>query len=126
MTVPFAVKGIDHVVLRAHDVERLIAFYVNLLGCPVERISGDLVQLRAGTSLLDIVPRQIDSEKGRNMDHLCFTLAPFDEDQITAWLQANNVVVGEKAVRYGAGGYARSIYLNDPEGNGLELREAVA
>ena len=125
MSVPFAVRGIDHIVLRARDAPALIRFYANVLGCAVERVSGDLTQLRAGESLIDIVPRNGDGGGDRNMDHLCLTLKPFDVDGVAFWLRDAGVAVGEIATRYGASGYARSIYLTDPEGNGLELREAV-
>lgn len=53
------------------------------------------------------------------MDHLCLTLDPFDAEQVAAWLTANGVATGEIATRYGADGYGVSIYLTDPEGNGL-------
>ena len=128
MSIPFAVRGIDHLVLRARDTAALISFYRDVLGCAVERVSGDLTQLRAGGSLIDIVPRDGNGEGGRggrNMDHLCLTLSPFDVDDVASWLRGNGVAVGEIARRYGASGYGRSIYLTDPEGNGLELREAV-
>lgn len=124
MTAPFAIRGIDHVVLRARNAPALVAFYVDMLGCEPERAIGDLTQLRAGQSLIDIVPRGADEADGRNMDHLCLTLAPFDADAIAAWLSAKHVAVGEIATRYGADGYGRSVYLTDPEGNGLELRAA--
>ena len=125
MTAPFAVRGIDHVVLRAHNVTVLRSFYVDMLGCPVERVAGDLTQLRAGGSLIDIVPRGRGEGEGRNVDHLCLTLAPFDAERVAAWLGSNGVAIGEIATRYGAEGYGTSIYLADPEGNGLELRGAV-
>lgn len=124
MKSPFEVRGIDHVVLRARDGEALIAFYRDVLGCAVERVAGDLTQLRAGRSLIDIVPRCAGEMDGRNMDHLCLTLDPFDVDAIAAWLVTKRVAVGEIATRYGGDGYGASIYLDDPEGNGLELRSA--
>lgn len=53
---PFALRDIDHVVLRARDVQALVEFYVEVLGCSCERVSGDLTHLRAGRALIDIVP----------------------------------------------------------------------
>lgn len=122
---PFAIRGIDHVVLRARDVPALIAFYADTLGCPVERTIEGLTQLRAGAALIDVVARDPDDGAGCNMDHLCLTLDTFDADQVAAWLHASGVAIGEIATRYGAVGYGVSIYLTDPEGNGLELRAAV-
>jgi len=60
------IKGLDHVVIRAQDVEAMIEFYCDVLGCVVERRSSPefgIVQLRAGDSLIDIVA--VDSEIGR-------------------------------------------------------------
>ena len=52
------ITGLDHVVLRVADLERSIAFYGDVLGCPIERSleQPKLVQLRAGTSMIDLVP----------------------------------------------------------------------
>ena len=85
------VIGLDHVVLRVRDLDAMLDFYRDTLGCPVERtLDIGLVQLRAGSSLIDLVP--VDSELGRtgggppdgprNMDHFCLQVEPFDEDVI--------------------------------------------
>ena len=57
MNVPFAIRGIDHIVLRAREPGRLVAFYRDVLGCPVERAQPQigLTQLRAGLCLIDVV-----------------------------------------------------------------------
>jgi catechol 2,3-dioxygenase-like lactoylglutathione lyase family enzyme len=110
-----------------------IAFYRDVLGCPVERqLDIGLVQLRAGASLIDIVP--VDSPLGRmggpppstgrnqNMDHFCLKLERFDEGAIRAHLTAHGVDSAPAERRYGADGYGPSIYLKDPEGNVVELK----
>jgi glyoxylase I family protein len=125
--------GIDHVVLRVKDLEAMIAFYTDVLGCTVERRRDDigLIQLRAGAALIDLVPvdgrlgRQggaAPGAEGRNLDHLCLAVADFDVDAVRAHLEANGAKVGEAGVRYGAKGEGWSIYLEDPDGNALELR----
>lgn len=127
------VSGIDHVVLRVTNMERAIAFYSGVLGCQVEHRQDTLglVHLRAGTSLIDLVDvagklgrmgGSAPGPEGRNMDHLCLRIADFDVDRITSELAAKGVVIGETAQRFGSTGEATSIYLTDPEGNGLELR----
>ncbi|MBN8900679.1 MAG: VOC family protein, partial [Rhodospirillales bacterium] len=52
----FEIKQLDHVVLRVRDVERMIAFYRDVLGCPVEKVQAELglYQMRAGSSLIDL------------------------------------------------------------------------
>jgi len=129
--VSLKVRGIDHVVLRARDLAAMERFYVEVLGLAVERrqdIIG-LVQLRAGAQLIDLVAAKgqigggVDpTEAGRNLDHLCLNLEAFDLAAVIAHLKAHGVEVGESGRRYGAGGFGVSVYLTDPEGNGLELR----
>ena len=129
----FAVQGIDHVVLRVVDVEAMIRFYQDVLECAVERRLDDmgLIQLRAGSSLIDLV--DVDSELGqmggaapgaggRNMDHLCLRIDPFDEPALRTHLQAHGVEAGDLATRYGAEGIGPSLYIEDPEGNTVELK----
>ncbi|MCB1808214.1 MAG: VOC family protein, partial [Candidatus Competibacteraceae bacterium] len=51
-------QGLDHVVLRVTNPDQAVAFYCNALGCHIERRQDDigLIQLRAGNSLIDLVP----------------------------------------------------------------------
>ena len=128
-----AIRGIDHVVLRIRDLDASLRFYCEALGCTVERRIDalGLIQLRAGTSLIDLVP--LDSPLGknggappgaeaRNMDHFALQLEAFDEDAIRAHLAAHGLSAGESEDRYGAEGTGLSIYLNDPDGNVIELK----
>ena len=52
------IKHLDHLVLRVTDLRTMMAFYTDVLGCPVEKVQEDLglYQLRAGTALIDLVP----------------------------------------------------------------------
>mgnify|MGYP001811789971 CR=1 FL=1 len=54
----FQIKGIDHVVIRASDLGPMLEFYIDVLGCALERQNEEigLYQLRAGASLIDLVP----------------------------------------------------------------------
>jgi glyoxylase I family protein len=130
---PFRLEHLDHVVLRAYDMPVMLAFYCDVLGCTVERRQEQLglVQLRAGTSLIDLV--SIDGKLGReggagpgtaghNMDHLCLSVEGYDEATIVAHLKARGVRIGEIGSRYGARGEGPSIYLFDPQGNMIELK----
>jgi glyoxylase I family protein len=49
---------------------------------------------------------------------------PFDPAAIRARLKALGIAVDEPKRRFGAEGYGDSIYLTDPEGNGIELKGA--
>lgn len=127
------IREIDHLVLRVVDLQRMLRFYCDVLGCAVERRQDaiGLVQLRAGRSLLDLVPVQgklgqaggaAPGREGRNLDHFCFRIEPFDEAAIRRQLQAHGVEAGPVESRYGAEGAGPSLYLTDPEGNVVELK----
>ncbi|RZL38697.1 MAG: VOC family protein [Rubrivivax sp.] len=126
-------RGLDHLVLRVVDLDAMLAFYVGVLGCSIERRQDEigLVQLRAGQSLIDLVP--VDGKlgrmggaapgvEGRNLDHFCLRVEPFDGDAIRAHLAAHGMAAGATESRYGAEGEGPSIYLSDPEGNVVELK----
>ncbi len=119
------IKGLDHVVLRVADLDRAVRFYCEVLGCTEERRveSIGLVQLRAGASLIDLVPANGAPEvAGGNMDHFCLRIEPFDEAAIRSHLATQGVEAGEVARRYGAEGHGPSLYLQDPDGNTVELK----
>ena len=133
MSAPFRLVGLDHVVLRAREPKRLLAFYRDVLGCTLEREQPafGLTQLRAGRSLIDLVDvagpvgragGAAAGSEGRNMDHLCLRIDPFDAGAIAAHLRRHGVEPGETGSRYGAEGEGPSIYLADPEGNVVELK----
>lgn len=131
------ITGLDHIVLRTSRMQEMLHFYGTVLGCSVERELPPeigLVQLRAGTSLIDLV--DIDSKLGRagggppadsenNMDHFCLQIKMLPEDEISQYLASHNVKTGTFQRRYGAQGFGNSVYLHDPEGNVVELRNPV-
>jgi glyoxylase I family protein len=127
------IRDIDHLVLRISDLDAMLHFYCSALGCTMERREDDigLVQLRAGHSLIDLVPieGQLGKEggvapgkEGRNMAHFCLRIDPFEESDIRAHLEEFDIEVGSVEQRYGAEGVGPSVYLTDPEGNVVELK----
>ena len=129
---PINITRIDHVVLRVADMPRMLAFYCDALGCRLERGPGDngLAQLRAGDSLIDLVDiagplggnGRPPEHSSPNMDHVCLQVRPWDEDAIRSHLEQHGVAVPPAASRYGATGQGPSIYIEDPEGNTVELK----
>jgi glyoxylase I family protein len=119
----FKVERIDHVVLRVRDLAGMVRFYEQALGFREERRIDtlQLVQMRAGASLLDLVANDAQVT-ARNMDHLCFRIEQFDRDAIVMRLAPLGVSVGETVQRYGAEGTGPSVYFHDPEGNQIELK----
>ena len=133
MTAPFSLREIDHLVLRIADLDRSLAFYCGVLGCGVERRqeSIGLIQLRAGRSLIDLVPLDgklgaaggaAPAAEGRNVDHFCLRVDPFDGAAILDYLRDNGVSAGDVVPRFGAEGEGPSIYITDPDGNVVELK----
>lgn len=115
-------RGIDHVVLRVKDIDAMRRFYCDVLGAAhvAYRPEFRMSHLRAGNAMIDLV--EADPGQGRNMDHLCLRVDPFDQDAIVAHLGKHGVAVGRIAPRFGAEGNGVSIYLTDPEGNTVELK----
>lgn len=127
------VRDIDHVVLRVSDIERSLAFYRDVLGCSVAlaRETIGLWQLRAGRSMIDLVPvtgklgsagGAAPGREGRNVDHVCLRIEPFDEPAIREHLARHDVAAGPTESRIGAEGAGPSIYISDPDGNVIELK----
>jgi glyoxylase I family protein len=130
---PFGIRGLDHLVLRAVRLEAMLDFYCKVLGCTLERRLDDigLLQLRAGASLIDLVPVDgklgsaggaAPGQQGRNLDHFCLRLDPFDAQAICGHLDRAGLAHGKVETRYGAEGEGPSIYLDDPDGNTVELK----
>ena len=127
------ISHIDHVVIRVKDVPTMVAFYRDVLGCAEERRNDDvgLYQMRAGSALIDLVDvagklgqmgGAAPGKKARNMDHFCVRVEPFDEEDIRTHLKAHGVKAPDTVTRYGAEGTGSSIYIQDPEGNTIELK----
>jgi glyoxylase I family protein len=129
----FKLLHLDHLVLRVVDLDRMMAFYCGVLGCSVDTRQDaiGLVQLRAGASLIDLVP--VDGRlgraggappgrEGRNVDHFCLRIEPFDEAELRAHFARHGITAGESGSRNGAEGEGPSLYLQDPEGNTVELK----
>jgi catechol 2,3-dioxygenase-like lactoylglutathione lyase family enzyme len=127
-------SGLDHVVFRTTKLPEMLHFYCEVLGCTQERALSDeqgLTQLRAGDSLIDLVTVESElgkaggkppSQDGRNVDHVCLRVRPAPESDLIVWLDHHEVPHSGFQKRYGADGFGRSIYVNDPEGNVIELR----
>lgn len=134
---PFAPTGIDHIVFRVRDVATMLAFYHDVLGCVLERQQEELglYQLRAGRALIDLVDvtgrlgragGAAPGVEGRNVDHVCLGVTPFDEAALRAHLARHGVAVVEAGARYGADGEGPALYIRDPEGNTVELKGGVS
>ena len=126
--------ALDHIVLRTEQVQELVDFYCDVIGCSIERETEPelgLTQLRAGNALIDIVDvnatlgrkgGQAPRQTGNNLDHFCLQIEAFEEQALIDYLHSKGVACGGFAERYGAQGMGRSLYIKDIAGNNLELR----
>jgi catechol 2,3-dioxygenase-like lactoylglutathione lyase family enzyme len=125
--------GLDHVVLRCHDLAAMARFYCDVLGCRLEKHNEKLglMHLRAGRSLIDLISvtgelgragGAAPGAEGRNVDHVCLRIEPFDEAALRARFGAHGVELSRLHDNYGAEGTGPSLYLADPEGNSVELK----
>jgi len=131
------ILAIDHLVLRTCNPQKLIDFYCQVLGCTIERKTEPelgLTQLRAGSALIDIVNVRSElgkiggaapAKSGNNLDHFCLLVNKISEDTLVAHLSHYKVKYGDFAQRYGSQGFGSSIYIEDPDGNIIELKSTL-
>lgn len=129
MPANVTVVGFDHIVLATPDIERSLRWYTEVLGLPGERVE----EWRAGevlfpsvrvdtTTLIDLFPGYaVEPDENRNLLHFCLVVAPVDLEAL-AGSGSFDVADGPTDGLYGARGYARSLYVRDPDGNTIELR----
>lgn len=119
-------RRMGHVVLKVRDLERAEQFYTEVLGFRVSgRFPESMVFFSLGDSHHDLAVVRVDPEattpKGRGyvgLFHAAYQLASLD-DLHAAYreLRERGVpIVGTSDHRV-----SRSIYLNDPDGNQIEL-----
>jgi glyoxylase I family protein len=131
-TPPFSLVGIDHVVLLVDDLARATDWYTAVLGCQpgYSYPALGMEQVWCGSALIvlwDVTREGARSARppvqgGRNVDHICIALSPFDEDAMRAHLTAHDVKIVQEAFHGGARGMGKSFYILDPWGNKLELK----
>ncbi len=132
--VPFAFECLDHLVLRTENIEGLRDFY-RQIGCEVvkdQTTTLGLLQLRLGASMLDLI--DVNGElgqqggcgpgrHGRNLDHFAVRVEPFDAEQILNFCEQRGITAMQaKQPLLGAEGYGPAVYIEDPDGNRIELK----
>jgi catechol 2,3-dioxygenase-like lactoylglutathione lyase family enzyme len=116
------VVGFDHVVVNTSNTEALLAFYCDELGLEPVRVD----EWRKGEALfpsvrvtpetlIDLFPAE---RSGENMNHFCLVIEPTELDALAARFPGARRADG----LFGAQGYASSLYVQDPDGNTIELR----
>ncbi|MDX2166438.1 MAG: VOC family protein [Deltaproteobacteria bacterium] len=132
MAAPLTVSALDHFVLRVRDLERSIAFYRDALGLPIECLdeyragTRPFVSARIGDQLLDLVPDPTyDASISGGFLHFCVRVRGALVADVLPRLRAlgAEAIDEQPMVRLGATGYGASIYVRDPDGYVVELKE---
>jgi catechol 2,3-dioxygenase-like lactoylglutathione lyase family enzyme len=129
---PFALEGIDHILLLVNGMAPAVRFYTKALGCKVEGKLPQygMLQLRAGSALIDLVDVSVPQGSwaappvagGRNLDHLCLALGGHDEAKLRRHLARHRIAIIEEGIHGGSRGESLSLYVRDPSGNVIELK----
>ena len=128
MKPPFELERLDHIVLWTRRLDELVGFYEGL-GCTIVRKLDALpmVQLRAGGSMIDIVAAEDAAgpgdTTGRNLDHFALRVEPFEAETILAFCAERGIpATAPETPLLGADGFGPAVYVEDPDGNRLELK----
>ncbi|HVC50889.1 MAG TPA: VOC family protein [Stellaceae bacterium] len=117
------IERIDHLNITVADIDRSVAFYKKVLGMEAETIAEGRAALLFGQQKI-----HLDAAGGpmamagdmRMPAHICFvTEAPVGE--ITTHLAECGVPVRMQGPRTGAIGTIQSVYIDDPDGNSIEI-----
>lgn len=129
---PGPLTGLAEIVLWAHDMDRSVAFYRDLLGLEVISPPGfPKVFLSAGmgpAGIPEMIVLMPHPEPGRAfpapkdervLHHLAFAAAPAGYDRLEERCRAAGVAVRQGVHPVLAG--VRTFYIDDPEGNEVEI-----
>lgn len=124
--------GLDHVNLHVRDVEASLRFYEGVLGLPEATVmSSDkaggpwFVELRVGEQLLHLMKRADyvppTARHARGLNHVCLLVERTDPEKLMAELRARGVRI--TGTRGKPEGPTFSVYVEDPDGHGVELEQ---
>ena len=131
------ITELDHIVLNVRDIDRSLAFYMQVLGLKGERLQ-EFKEGKAGFpsvrinehTIIDLFPlkgaeaqrKSAETSQG-NLNHFCLVVGKEDFSGIVDYLKGHGVTVREGPIsRWGARGRATSVYFLDPDGNEIEIR----
>ena len=117
------VEGIDHVVINVADAERAMRWYQKHLGFEPERygewLSGKAPFLSMRVNELTVIDLLETDRSGENVEHISFCITGSLEDLATEDVE----IVREFESVYGAMGWGPALYIRDPDGNVIELKQ---
>src|SRR5438093_6012570 len=131
----FKINAMDHIVLNVPDIDRSLAFYMDVLGLQPERLDkfrqGEApfpsVRISADT-VIDLFPMKPGESLGngpdlQNLNHFTMVVDAADFEGFQKHLAERGVKIEDgPGRRWGARGYGQSVYFRDPDGNRIEVR----
>lgn len=122
LTTSTLIERIDHVVLRVRDIERALTFYRDVAGLEVVESSDSTATLAppGGDAILRLISDGVDGPADRRGPGLYHTAIRYPSRAALANVLARLVEAG---LRIGASdhGVSEALYVDDPDGNGVEL-----
>ena len=131
----FKINAMDHIVLNVPDINRSLAFYVDVLGLEPERLEpfrrGEVPfpSVRVSTdTVIDLFPIKPGEALGggpglQSLNHFTMVVDAADFEAFQKHLAERSVTIEEgPGRRWGAHGYGQSVYFRDPDGNRIEVR----
>ena len=118
------VRGLDHIVLNVADAERSMRWYCDRLGLEPERYeewkAGEApfvsVRIDEGT-IIDLFEAE---RSGENLNHFAVWVTGDVESIVD---HPDVEVVRRSPLVFGARGWGSAVYVRDPDGNEVELRQ---
>ncbi|MSQ22349.1 MAG: hypothetical protein EXR53_03445 [Dehalococcoidia bacterium] len=113
------IEGIAGVILWTDNVERLVAFYLDVLGLTPHSVRPDFVAFSFGDARLSIGRHDGVSGKAKDPNRVMVNLAVTDIQQVYTLLQEKGVSFLRPPERERWGGWVATFH--DPDGNILQL-----
>jgi len=125
------VIGFEHINIKSRDVQRSIDFYTQVIGLRLVRLDHDsdgeirFAALRVGDALIDIQPNTSDDwdAERTGLNHMALLIEPVDLAAVAERCRELGIPITEGPIaREGAYGMGQALYIQDPDGHGVELK----